>query len=390
MAHGTNVIEAPVVMPQDIAAVLGISSFHLDIICTSPEINMWAKYKPIEYNARIVNNTQRQSVNYGIINIPTWSNVNKMGLFWFGINTSATNAPDVGIKPIYWGYQRPSTYYRLTDFSEYPISPSKLGYFHGAEAPIGGSLYPEYSIESSGHLRINFKSATTYGNGRGIELGSLTYPTAGYSVSNMYFGVMLRKVGQNDFWVKTEMQMNAIPLLGAYVDINGLTSSFNGEYEVFPFCSDQQISWTNQTGQMTNYKLIALNEKETIGIGTTVERINIATQSLSARIDTEQSTRLLYLNILLLNNEIAGPATPKITFEVFDVNSTRLTSVDRTNIGTITQGGSMQYSTSIDFGNLVSLRQAYSVRATVIPQNVANYAATTAVCNVVEGKPRDV
>ena len=68
MAHGTNIISAPVVMPTDIAAILGIDGTDLETLCTSPAINMWAVYKPIQvaqYNE--ITLAQRKSINFGII-----------------------------------------------------------------------------------------------------------------------------------------------------------------------------------------------------------------------------------------------------------------------------------------------------------------------------------
>ena len=104
MSTGTNIIYAPVTMPQDIAQILHISGTSLEAVCTSQAINMWAKYKPIEYNKKsMLTLAERASRNFGIINLPTWSNINKMANFWFGIDTSSRNAPDIGIQPIYWG-----------------------------------------------------------------------------------------------------------------------------------------------------------------------------------------------------------------------------------------------------------------------------------------------
>ena len=111
MSHGTTYIYAPVTMPSDIAAILGIPGTDIGDLCTSGAINMWAKYKPIEYNKKgMLEDHDRENANFGIINIPTWSNINKMAAFWFGNRASEqTNAPECGYQPIYWGYQRPTT-----------------------------------------------------------------------------------------------------------------------------------------------------------------------------------------------------------------------------------------------------------------------------------------
>jgi hypothetical protein len=386
MSHGTTTISAPVVMPQDIAAILGIPGTDLGDLCTSGAINMWAKYKPIEYNKKsMLTLAERASRNFGIINIPTWSNINKMANFWFGIDTSSTNAPDIGIQPIYWGYQRPSGYKRLSDFSEYPVSSSRYGYFHEAEAQIGRSMYGEYTIDSQGNLRIIFNHGAL--DARTIRLDELTYPTAGFNVGNMYFGCLLRKVGQNDFYAVTGPKISDVPSYGAYVDISGLTTAFNGEYEIFPMASADQIPFTSDTGQMTSGKWMALYEKETIGIGATIIRINILEQSLSAYRNTSQSTRNLFVNLTLLNDTYQGGVKARVYLEVYNESGTQIGSTaQRDTPSTIPAGGSYLMTTSVDLGSLGNLRSAFSVRARCIPIEVTgNVAETSAATTVTDG-----
>ena len=72
MSHQTNVINAPVTMPSDMAAVLRISGTDLQANCQAQQINMWAKYKPIQYSqVTQLSDSRRASLNYGLINIPT-------------------------------------------------------------------------------------------------------------------------------------------------------------------------------------------------------------------------------------------------------------------------------------------------------------------------------
>ena len=147
-------------MPADFSAVLGIAGTSLNENNRSPFINKWAKFKPVPYaEVGILTDAQRASINYGLINIPTWANINKMANFIFGLGSASTNAPDCGIQSIYWGYRTPigglSEPFRLADWSN---EAKTLGYYHEAEAPVGASLYTEYTIDSSGHLRISFKN----------------------------------------------------------------------------------------------------------------------------------------------------------------------------------------------------------------------------------------
>jgi hypothetical protein len=390
MSHGTTTISAPVVMPADIAAILGIPGTDLGDLCTSGAINMWAKYKPIEYNKKgMLEDRDRENANFGIINIPTWSNINKMAAFWFGNRASEqTNAPECGYQPIYWGYQRPTTYKRLSDFSEYPVSSQKLGYYHEAEAPIGQSSQSEYTIDSGGNLRILYDHATGDGSGRTVRLKDLHYPTmTSYDVERMYFGVLMKKVGTTNVYAVTGPKIEDLDTMGAYVDISGLTAAFNGEYEIFPMASADQIPFTSDTGQMASGKWMALYEKETIGIGATIIRINILEQSLSAYRNTSQSTRNLFVNLTLLNDTYQGGVKARVYLEVYNESGTQIGSTaQRDTPSTIPAGGSYLMTTSVDLGSLGNLRSAFSVRARCIPIEVTgNVAETSAATTVTDG-----
>ena len=389
MAHGTNIISAPVVMPTDIAAILGIDGTDLEILCTSAVINMWAVYKPMQVaQPNEITLAQRKAINFGIINIPTWTNINKMANFWFGVDTTSTNWPHVGIQPIYWGYQRPTTYKRLSDFSEYPLTASALGYHHGAEAPIGMSMYSEYTIDSNGHLRIIYNVGAQ--DSRTIKLQDLVYPYAGFDVANMYFGVVMRKAGTTNYYAVTQTTKISQISQGAYVDIYGLDPSYDGEWEIFPMASSDPITFTDQLGGYTNGKFLALQEREAVGIGATIVRMNITDQSLNSYRDTSQSTRLLYANITLVNDAFQGNLGADVKFEVFDASNNLLGQQTITSNAT---GGSgqMPYMSSklvsgaIDLVSLATLRLAYSVRATVTPNYGQNIGLSYASCMVTDG-----
>lgn len=382
MAHTQNVINAPVTMPSDMAAVLSISGTNLQANCQAGNLNMWAKYKPIQYNTgEQLTDSQRASSNYGIINIPTWANINKMANFWLGIDTSSTNAPDCGIQPIYWGYNRPSSNFRLSDFSN---QAKTLGYFNGAEAPIGNATASSYTIDSSGHLRIIYSLGAQ--DSRTIALSDLSYPRQlSKSVGNMYFGVMLYNTSNGTKYAVTQTTtVSQMSSYGAYVDINGLTSAFNGTYKVFPFISADQISFTSSLSGYTNGDFIALQEYETISIGSTIVKMSILEESLNAYRDTSQSTRNLFVNITLVNDQYQGSLGATVLFEIFNSSSGLITSATRT-VSPIAANASYLLSTSIDMSSLVNLNAAYSVRATVTPSSGTNVATTTAICTVTSG-----
>ena len=369
-------------MPSDIAAVLQISGTDLQAVCQAPTINMWAKFKPIAYSQKgILSNSRRQLQNYGLINIPTWANINKMANFWFGIDTSSTNYPDCGIQPVYWGYQKPSSYFRLSDFSD---ENKNYGYYHEAEAPIGHSMYPDYTIDSSGNLRITYTVGEP--ESEAIALSDLVYPRQlSKSVGNMYFGIMLRKTGQNDCYAVTSMKVSDMTTQGANVDISGLTSDFNGVYQIFPFISADQISFTKDLGQLTNGDFIALQEPEEIAIGSTIVRMNILPSSLGAYRDTSASTRNLYANITLVNDEYSGSLGATVTFKVFNSAGTQIGSDFQRTVQNFAANTTFLLSTALDLSSLTNLRAAASVQASVYPNTGTNRATTTATCVVTDG-----
>ena len=372
-------------MPADFSSVLSIAGTDLGTNNRSPVINKWAKFKPIPYaEVGILTDAQRASRNYGLINIPTWININKMANFIFGLGSASTNAPDCGIQSIYWGYRTPigglSEPFRLADWSN---EAKTLGYYHEAEAPVGGSEYTSYTIESSGHLRISFKNGAQ--SSETIRLDELTYPTAGFDIGNMYFGLMMKKQGSSTVYAATGPKISDLPVQGAYVDIYGLSSSYNGNWEIFPMASSNQITFTSSLGQLTNGKFIAFNtDVETVGIGATVVRMDVMDGTLYAVRDTSQNTRILYTGCTVVNTN-SPQGTANALFEVFDVNNNLLASNLITTIHIQSIGGDAHVTGNVDMGSIGNLRSAFSVRVTITPTNVTNYGASSDDCTVSDG-----
>lgn len=384
MAHSSTVISAPVTMPADFSAVLGIAGTSLNENNRSPFINKWAKFKPVPYaEVGILTDAQRASINYGLINIPTWANINKMANFIFGLGTASTNAPDCGIQSIYWGYRTPigglSEPFRLADWSN---EAKTLGYYHEAEAPVGGASATSFNIDSSGHLRISFVNGAQAVET--IKLDELTYPTAGFDIGNMYFGVMMKKQGSSTVYAVTGPKISDLPVQGAYVDIYGLSSAYNGNWEIFPMASSDQITFTSSLGQLTNGKFIAFNtEVETVGIGTTVVRMNVMANTLYAVVDTSRSTRLLYTGCTIENvNSPQGSAN--VVFEAFDENNNSLGSNLRTVSG-MNIGATQSVTGDIDLQSIGALQRAFTVSVIVTPTNVSNYGTSSDAVMVVHG-----
>ena len=279
------------------------------------KINMWARYKPMKRNKiGPLETSDRVAANYGITNIPTWININKMANLWFGIDTSSTNAPDCGLQADYWYYERPtggnSSQYRLTDFSEYPVSANAYGYFHNAEAPIGYHGVSQYYISPIGNLRLHYDTGAQ--DPRTLVLSDLVWPgSTQYPIGNMHFGVMLRKAGTNTVYAVTqrsydsetgqwtEYTMADLQVMNAWVDIHQENAQFAGNYEMFPFASSEAIPFTSSLGGYTNGKFLAILEKESINIQIQYAEFTIA--GLAAFRMSSMSTRLLYYEFMVTN-----------------------------------------------------------------------------------------
>lgn len=264
-------VQAPV-KQSDIQGALGVSSSvnKWSRLCTHNNINMWAKYKPINYNTPAnLTVAQRKSANYGITNIPVWTGngaVNKMGNFWFGVDTSDTNLPQCGkVLTGYWWYDSPkggaSSPYRALDFNNYK---------HDVVAPIGGCTQSTIIISATGSLTIPFS-----GNGSGqsdgytVPLSELT----GVGVStgmfgNMYMSVMIRKVGTSIYYVasrdsKWSDDNNTSVTRSVTVAIG---NALSGSCEVFPFLSTTKFeSFTNNlSGE--RYPVVAMFAKSAVSV----------------------------------------------------------------------------------------------------------------------------
>lgn len=110
MSYSSGLIQAPVSI-DDVKSALGVSSNDLATLCTSSNINMWAKCKPVSYaKAFDITDAEKKTVNYGLT-VPTTT------------DTVLSGAKIKSIAASNWGYTKPSggssSPYRLGDFKNY-------------------------------------------------------------------------------------------------------------------------------------------------------------------------------------------------------------------------------------------------------------------------------
>jgi len=121
MSNSNGVISSPVRQLADIKAVLGESVNGLGALCTSNNVNMWSKNKPVRHSTKDpITDAQRSSVLYGL-------NLNEK----YTASSLMSYAVNVGAGNLGWGYNKPrghsySEYFRRRDFD---------GYQHNAGCP---------------------------------------------------------------------------------------------------------------------------------------------------------------------------------------------------------------------------------------------------------------
>ena len=160
MAYDSNTkkVTAPIRV-GDVADALGESSLSIGDLCSSSAINMWAKYKPVQYaNWGILTEAERKSANFGIVvsgydpSASLDSNMSKMHQVSFSY-----------AKP-YGGASSP---YRLLDFD---------GYKHNAVpnpyASLGGTdiiaFYNDSAFAEGGLTGLSVRYSDT--NTEGVDL----------------------------------------------------------------------------------------------------------------------------------------------------------------------------------------------------------------------------
>lgn len=121
-----------------VASTLGISTHSVGSLCSSAEVNIWSKWKPIGVKCTTMTSALLESNNYGF----TWLYANSAS----ALATLVTNAGGCGFT---YKYPSASTGYRLGDFRYYNHSaPLPVGshYSNGMVIKTGGATIDEVLI----------------------------------------------------------------------------------------------------------------------------------------------------------------------------------------------------------------------------------------------------
>lgn len=247
MAYANGILTAPLSL-GDIATALGTTSLDLGTLCTSPTIDKWARYKPIEHhNIGYVSEAGRRLENYGL---------------------SATRFQQAGrcIMPAYaWEYTRPSSHFRALDFVKVAsggVPSTTVGYKSVGVAPCRGfyagsdtgqlTAYQYYTQQQTQNA-INVYAITT-GSDFGIglaEMGSLT---------NYYFALAVVVDSSHTYVITSAQNIGAgvsDPTVTGWQSITVPTDStiFSGE-AVYPayvlLCNQCHTSWWQAQTSVSN------------------------------------------------------------------------------------------------------------------------------------------
>lgn len=222
MALANGKITAPVSI-DDLKNLFGEGSGDLATLCTSPKINVWAKYKPTDYNAAFPDDWYKaKDGNYGL-NITVDNRVSS----WSAL-VAEYSKPKNGYSNI---YKRPSggatSPYRLGDFR---------GYNQNAKPEISDYLATSiYQEESQILLSVAYNAITVDGD-------QVSY-NAVEAYRGLYFGYVI-----TDISGKTLKLLATASTTSSYDVRIAARTLLAGDYKLYPMFCNVDYS-TNHTLQ---------------------------------------------------------------------------------------------------------------------------------------------
>jgi hypothetical protein len=114
----THIVSAPVEI-ADIQSAIGSDSDNLYTLSVNPNINKWAKYKPVQLNQNFVNDQLKADLTWK--DDATWwkAQDGKCGLSYLTFGTAALVKAAIDNKTTVWSHVAPTSHVRQTDFNQY-------------------------------------------------------------------------------------------------------------------------------------------------------------------------------------------------------------------------------------------------------------------------------
>ena len=245
MALANNKITAPVSV-DDVKSLLGESSNDLATLCKSSKINVWAKYKPTDYNAAFADDWSKgKDGNYGL-NITVDNRVSS----WNALVAEYSKANN-GYSNI---YKRPSggatSPYRLGDFR---------GYNHKAKPEISDYLAATNYIEDSPiSLSVAYNAITVDGD-------QVSYNDVEV-YKGLYFGYVI-----TDISGKTLKLIVTASTTSSYEVRIAARTLLAGNYRLYPMFCNVDYSTNHTLRAMYCYAVPNLNGGKIITVRTASE-----------------------------------------------------------------------------------------------------------------------
>lgn len=222
---------------DDVANALNTTGIgDIGTLCTHPNINKWAKFKP-ESRPQFddLTSVQRKADKYGLtVSSQTSTTPNLLPNYYV--------QSDGG-----WSYTPRTEYYRLHDF--YNIESLTQGYYPAALSPIT-QYTPTSTWRYTEGSKIQFAAIGNINNNEEIGLGDIAEILGS---NTLYFGVAL--TNNNGNWIvataSSPVSMGTQGYNGLVVDIEhfGYESAVIGTWTVIPFFSLAQIpQWSSWGG----------------------------------------------------------------------------------------------------------------------------------------------
>lgn len=280
MALSNNKITAPVSI-DDLKNLFGEGSGDLATLCTSPKINVWAKYKPTDYNAAFPDNWSKgKDGNYGL-NITVDNRVSS----WNAL-VAEYSKPNNGYSNI---YKRPSggatSPYRLGDFR---------GYNHKAKPEISDYLAATNYIEDSPiSLSVAYNAITVDGD-------QVSYKDVEV-YKGLYFGYVI-----TDISGKTLKLIATAATTSSYEVRLAARTLLAGTYKAYPMFCNVDYSTNHTLQRMYCYAIPNLAGGKTFSVITSSQSVMANFKSINAKY-TLSTTRIAVT--LVMNDNATDDVT---------------------------------------------------------------------------------
>jgi hypothetical protein len=228
----THIVSAPVEI-ADIQSAIGSDSDNLYTLSVNPNINKWAKYKPVQLNQNFVNDQLKADLTWK--DDATWwkAQDGKCGLSYLTFGTATLVKAAIDNKTTVWSHVAPTSHVRQTDFNQYD---------HLAIPPVFnvGSTSARLAAGSTLDILI----ATSTSTGLNLRLSDFR------AFENYYYSVLIFDGNGNlkmihsgdkplaDYTEEEDVEMS-IPFTSERGGYSGVFSE-NQTYYIYPVITDRQ------------------------------------------------------------------------------------------------------------------------------------------------------